>query len=98
MVRYPHTAKVIGDSGSMVDGEWIAGPPTESTIAGRYEAVSTNNIIRHNAAGNEVIVRGEFYTKEKVIPGVSKIEIPELGVSKPIICWTAYQTHSVISV
>jgi len=98
MVRYPHTAKVIVDSGSMVDGEWIAGPPTESTIAGRYEALSTNNIIRHNAAGNEVIVQGEFYTKEKPVPGVSKIEISEIGISKPIICWTPYQTHSVISV
>lgn len=100
MVRYPHTAKVIGDSGSMVDGEWIAGEPAELFVNGRYEESGTSgkSIIRFNAAGNEVIVRGEFYTKEKPIPGVSKIEISELGVSKPIICWTPYQTHSVISV
>ena len=98
MVRYPHSAKIIVETGTVVSGAWVPGTPSESQITGRYEIVSTNNIIRINAAGNEVIVKGEFFTKDQPIAGATKLEIESLGVSKPIICWSEHQSHSVISV
>lgn len=98
MVRYPHTAKVSSDTGFIISGEWMQDSPKDKFITGRYEVVSTNNIIRVNPAGNEVVVRGEFYTQSKPIEGVSRLEITDLGIKKPIICWIEYQTHSVISV
>lgn len=97
--RYPHIAIITGETGgSMVNGEWVEGTPISVEIEGRYDPVNTNNVIRQNALGNEVIVRGEFYTQHPVIEGSLTLEVPELGIKRSIICWWPYQTHSLISV
>lgn len=97
--RYPHTAKIsLKTDGQLVGGEWVEGTDQVIEIAGRYDPVNTNNVIRVNSAGNEVIVRGEFYTKHEKIEGAVSLEIAELGINRNIICWWTYQTHSVISV
>lgn len=97
--RYPHTAKItVKTDGQLVDGEWVEGSTQVIEIAGRYDPVNTNDVIRENSAGNEVIVRGEFYTNSKRIKGAVSLEIAELGINRTIICWWPYQIHSVISV
>lgn len=97
--RYPHTAKIkVQMPGQLVNGEWIEGSDQVIEIAGRYDPVNTNNVIRQNSAGDEVIVRGEFYTKHEKIDGAVSIEIAELGINRTIICWWPYQSHSVVSV
>ena len=97
--RYPHIAKVtIQTPGQLIDGEWVEGSAQEVEIAGRYDPVNTNNVIRENSTGDEVIVRGEFYTKHKIIAGAVLLEIAELGIKRTIICWWPYQSHSLISV
>lgn len=97
--RYPHTAKVtIQTPGQLINGEWVEGSIQIVEIGGRYDPVNTNNVIRENSTGDEVIVRGEFYTKHEKITGAVSIEIAELGIKRNIICWWPYQSHSVISV
>lgn len=97
--RYPHTAKIsVKTDGQLINGEWVEGTNHVIEIAGRYDPINTNNVIRVNSAGNEVIVRGEFYTKHEKIEGAVSLEIAELGINRNIICWWTYQTHSVISV
>lgn len=97
--RYPHTALVtVETDGGLVNGEWVEGKTEDVEIIGRFDPTSTDNIIRLNSMGNEVIVRGEFYTPRKKIEGATKLVIPEMGVSRNIICWHNWQTHNVISV
>lgn len=97
--RYPHTAKItIQTPGQIINGEWVEGSAQVIEIAGRYDPVNTNDVIRVNSAGNEVIVRGEFYTSHEKIDGAVSLEIAELGINRTIICWWPYQSHSVISV
>lgn len=97
--RYPHIAKItIQTPGQLINGEWVEGSDQVIEIAGRYDPVNTNNVIRQNSAGAEVIVRGEFYTKHEKIDGAVSIEIAELGINRTIICWWPYQSHSVVSV
>jgi len=97
--RYPHKAIItIQTPGQLVDGEWVDGSDQVIEIEGRYDPISTNNVIRMNSAGNEVIIRGEFYTSHKKIDGVISIEIAELGIKRTVVCWWSYQSHSVISV
>ena len=97
--RYPHTAKItIQTPGQLINGEWVDGSDQVIEIAGRYEPINTNNVIRQNSAGDEVIVRGEFYTKHEKISGAVSLEIAELGIKRNIICWWPYQSHSVVSV
>ena len=97
--RYPHIAIITGESGgSMINGEWVEGTRFTVEIDGRYDPVNTSNVIRVNALGNEVIVRGEFYTQHPRIKGALTLEVPALGIKRQIICWWEYQTHNVISV
>ena len=97
--RYPHIAKVkVQTPGQLINGEWVEGTAQIVEIAGRYDPVNTDNVIRENSAGDEVVVRGEFYTKHKKIAGAVSIEIAELGIKRNIICWWPYQSHSLISV
>lgn len=97
--RHPHKAKITySTSGRLVGGEWVDGSIQEIEIDGRYDPLSTNDVIRVNSQGNEVIVRGEFYTKHEKIEGAVSLEIAELGINHTIICWWPYQSHSVISV
>lgn len=97
--RYPHIAIITGETGgSLVDGEWVEGDPISVEIIGRYDPVNTSNVIRVNPQGDEVVVRGEFYTNYPVIPGALTLEVPSLGIKRSIICWWPYQTHSLISV
>lgn len=97
--RFSHTAIItIETQGELVNGEWVEGGKETVKIIGRFEPVDTNNVIRVNAQGNEVIVHGEFYTQHKKIEGATSIEVPELGIKRNIICWWPYQSHNVISV
>ncbi|SFK99668.1 hypothetical protein SAMN05216357_11071 [Porphyromonadaceae bacterium KH3CP3RA] len=97
--RFPHTAIVTyGTEGGMVNGEWVEGKTETVEITGRFDPVSTNNVIRINDQGNEVIVRGEFYTPIRKIEGATILEVPELGIKRNIICWWPFQSHNVISV
>lgn len=97
--RFPHTAIITyGTEGSMVNGEWVEGKTETVEITGRFDPVDTNDVIRINAAGNEVIVRGEFYTSAKKIDGATTLEVPELGIKRNIICWWPWQSHNIISV
>ena len=97
--RYPHTAIItIKTDGSVVNGEWVEGGTQTVEVVGRYDPVSTNNVIRQNANGDEVAVNAEFYTQHEKIEGSVSLEIVSLGIKRNIICWWPYQTHSVISV
>lgn len=97
--RYPHIAIVtVETEGGLVDGEWKEGDTDTVEIIGRFDPVDTSDVIRVNAAGNETIVRGEFYTPVQRIEGATMLEVPELGIRRTIICWWPYQSHSLISV
>lgn len=97
--RYPHKAIVTyGTEGGLVNGEWVEGKTETIEIVGRFDPVDTSDVIRVNAQGNEVIVRGEFYTQRKKIEGATILEVPELGIKRNIICWFPWQSHNVISV
>ena len=95
--RYPHTAVItLEANGGLVNGEWVEGAKSTLEVTGRFDPVDTSDVVRINAQGNEVIVRGEFYTKQKRVEGATTIEV--VGVKRNIICWWDFQTHSVISV
>lgn len=97
--RFPHTAIITcGTEGGMVNGEWVEGKTETKEITGRFDPVDTDHVIRINSQGNEVIVKGEFYTPEKKIEGATTLEVPELGIERNIICWWPWQSHNVISV
>lgn len=97
--RYPHIATITGETGgSLVNGEWVEGAPFSVEITGRFDPVDTNYVIRTNTAGDEITVRGEFYTPVKKIEGATILEVPELGIKRNIICWYSWQSHNVISV
>lgn len=97
--RYPHTAIItVMVPGQLVNGEWVDGNEETIEVIGRYDPVNTNDVIRLNAQGNEVIVRGEFYTQHEKIAGAVTLEIAELGIKRDIICWWPWQSHTVISV
>lgn len=99
--RHPHIAIVtIMTGGSVVNGEWVEGSTHTVDIVGRYDIVSNLNgdVVRENANGDEMKVKGEFYTQHEKIVGAISLEIASLGIKKNIICWLDYQTHSVISV
>lgn len=97
--RYPHTAIItVETNGGLVNGEWVEGSTEEVKITGRFDPTSSSDIIRLNTLGNEVVVRGEFYTPRKPIEGATRLVIPEMGVSRDIISWHNWQTHNVISV
>lgn len=98
MVRYPHTASISVATGSVVKGAWVAGVPTTELIQGRFEPSNSNNIIRKNTLGNEVVVQGQFFTKATAISGATSLVIESLGLDRKIICWEQFQTHSVINV
>ena len=100
MVRYPHKAKIISNNDTIVGGECVKGIPSDVEIIGRYEETGTSgrSILRLNAQGDEMIVKGEFYTKHRKIEGATSFEVVALGVSRPIVCWNDFQTYSVISV
>lgn len=94
--RYPHTAIIQSNGGSLVKGKWIPGTDTRTEIKGRYDPANNENLVRKNAQGDEKIVRAEFYTSTKPIHGAEKLIVPELGIDEVIICWWGFQTHSVI--
>lgn len=98
MVRYPHSATVSASTGSLVSGEWVAGTPTTESIQGRFEPSNSNNIIRKNALGNEVVVQGQFFTKAQAVAGATSLKIDSIQLERKIICWEQFQTHSVINV
>ena len=98
--RFPHTAIITYQStgGHLTNGEWVNGEESTVEIKGRFDRMERTNVLRINPKGSEVIVRGEFYTKQKAMPGAVSLEIAELGVKRDIICWWDFQTHSMISV
>jgi hypothetical protein len=98
MVRYPHSANISTPAGSVINGEWVAETPTTESIQGRFEPSNSNNIIRKNALGNEVVVKGQFFTKAQAIAGATSLKIDSIQLDAKIICWEPFQTHSVINV
>lgn len=97
--RFRHKALVTVEiAGHLENGEWVEGSTDTVEITGRFDPVDTSDVIRVNAAGNEVIVRGEFYTPIKKMEGATILEVPELGIKRNIICWFPWQSHNVISV
>lgn len=97
--RFPHKALItVETEGRLVNGEWVEGGTDTVEITGRFDPVDTDDVIRVNAAGNEVIVRGEFYTPARKIEGATILEVPKLGIKRNIICWFPWQSHNVISV
>ena len=94
MKRYPHIAVVtIEKDGRIEKGEYIEGAKSHIEITGRYEA-SGNNKVTKNRDGNEIIVKGAFYTKQHKIDDVNEMMIN--NESKSVICWEDFQNHSVI--
>ena len=97
--RYPHKALVtIETDGRLENGDWVEGKKETIEVVGRFDPVNTSDIIRLNSKGDEVIVRGEFYTQHKKVEGAISIEVPEVGIKRDIVCWYDFQSHSVISV
>ena len=96
--RHPHNAGItIKTGGSLVNGEWVEGGTHTVEIIGRYDPMNTNDVVRQNANGDEVIVNGEFYTQQDKLEGAVSLKIPSLRIDRNIICWWTYQNHSVIS-
>ena len=97
--RHPHTAIItIEAAGKKVNGEWVEGSTSTLNVIGRYDPASANTI-RFNSKGDEVVVKGEFYTRVKPIAGAVSITVETMGViDKPIICWDNFQTHCVINI
>lgn len=97
--RYPHTAIItLETGGGLVNGEWVEGAKSTIQVKGRFDPVNNSDVIRINSQGDEIIVRGEFYTQSKSVSGATILEVPELGIKRDIICWWDFQTHSVISI
>lgn len=96
--RHPHTAVITVEPGSLENGEWVKGEPSERIIRGLYFASNSGNQVKVNADGRECIVHGEFSTREEPIEGASRLRIDSEAVDVPIICWEKFQTHSVIYV
>lgn len=97
MVRYPHTAVITGSNGSTVDGEFVPGIPRTVTVQGRFEASNSNNKIKLNSIGNEVNVRGAFFTKKQEISGENLV-ITSLSLDLKIICIEQFQSYTAIYV
>lgn len=96
MKRYPHIAVItIEADGCLVKGEYIEGLKSYLKITGRYEVTNNDNFTK-NRDGNELIVKGIFYTKKRNIDGVKEIIINK--ESKSVICWEDFQAYSVIYV
>lgn len=96
--RYSHTAVITVSTGSLVKGEWIEGEPSEIQIKGQYFPSNSGQQVKHNANGNEFIVRGEFSTKARPIKDAVHIRIDSIGLDASIIDWEPFQTHSIIYV
>lgn len=100
--RRPHTAVVtVTTKGQYVSGEFVEGSPETITITGRYDPVNSRaEVLKRNLLGDEMRVRGEFYTKSQ--PPADKIPthitIARLNINVDIISWEPYQSHSIISV
>lgn len=97
MVRYPHTAKISGDNGSVVDGEYVLGELSDITIQGRFEASNSNNKIKLNSLGNEVVVKGTFYCPKQALTG-NKLVIESMEINTKIICIEQFQSYTAIYV
>lgn len=100
--RRPHTAVVtVTAKGQYVKGEFVEGSPETITITGRYDPVNSRaEVLKRNSLGDEMRVRGEFYTKSQ--PPADKtpthVTIAQLNIDVDIISWEPYQSHSIISV
>lgn len=97
MVRYPHKAIITSNNGSVVDGEYVSGLLSDIDVQGRFEASNSNNKIKLNSLGNEVIVRGTFFTKKQELKG-EKLVIESLGLDLKIICIEHFQSYTAIYV
>lgn len=97
MVRYPHTATITSSNGSVVTGEFVPGTPSIKTVQGRFEASNSNSKIKLNSLGNEVIVRGTFFTSKQQLTG-DVLKITELGLDAKIICIEHFQSYTAIYV
>ena len=97
MVRYPHKAIVTSSNGSVVGGEFVPGTPSTKIIQGRFEASNSNNRIKLNSLGNEVVVRGTFFTSKQQLTG-DIITITELALDAKIICIEQFQSYTAIFV
>jgi hypothetical protein len=96
--RHPNQAVIRVESGHLSEGEWARDEATEVSVRGIYGSSNSGNQRKKNANGNEYIVRGEFSTRARVIPGATRIRIDSLGLDESIQSWEQYQTHSVIYV
>lgn len=97
MVRYPHTATITSSNGSVVGGEFVPGTPSTKTVQGRFEASNSNSKIKLNSLGNEVIVRGTFFTSKQQLTG-DVLKITELSLDAKIICIEHFQSYTAIYV
>lgn len=97
MVRYPHTATIVNNAGSLIEGEWVAGSVSTIEVQGRFEASNSNSKIKLNSIGNEVIVRGTFFCKKQELTG-DTLKIESLGMDSKIICIEQFQTYTAIYV
>lgn len=102
MKRYPHSAILtIRADPEYVNGKRQPDKTETVSIIGRYDPKDTRaGVVKKNDKGDEILVSGEFYTKYlPVIDGkVVSIKVPAMGVDKPVLDITPYQTHIVISV
>lgn len=97
--RYPHTAIVLIEmQGEIVDGEYVRGEKSETEIKGRFDSINSDSVLKRNAEGIEVLVRGAFYTKHKPIAGAHTLKIESYGIKRKIVCWEQYQVHTIIYV
>ena len=97
MVRYPHKAVIAGNTGSIVDGEFVPGTDSEKTVQGRFEASNNSSRIKLNSVGNEVVVRGVFYCQKQQLTGTS-LKIDSLGLDLKIICIEHFQNYTAVYV
>lgn len=97
MVRYPHTAIISSNDGNVVDGEFVPRTQNTKTIRGRFEASNSNSKIKLNGLGNEVIVRGTFFTSKQQLSG-DTIKIAALAIDSKIICIENFQSYTAIYV
>lgn len=100
--RYPDIAIVtVATQGQYIEGEFVEGSPETIAVTGRYDPVNSRaEVLKRNSLGDEMRVRGEFYTKSQ--PPADRtpthLKIARLNIDVDIISWESYQSHSIISV
>lgn len=92
--RYPHYACPEKSTSTVVDGELVSGNDAFYSIKGRFEDTLGSNSYVVGANGDNIQVKGKFFTQTKAMPDTE--ELIYNGTTFKIINWYDNQANSVI--